>query len=213
MSVGAGALSTIACARASAPAGAASQEEQDWNQIDWPKVERNLRRLQVRIAKATMEGRWNRVGALQHLLTRSFSGKALAVRRVTGNRGKRTPGVDKEIWSTAARKWQAMGELRRRGYKPMPLRRVWIPKRGGSNKQRPLSMPVMRDRAFQALYLQALIPVAECRADQSSFGFRPKRSAADAMARCFTLLAQRHSAKQALISPSTTHSYEREQKK
>ena len=72
----------------------------DWNQINWQKVKRNVRRLQVRIVKATQEERWGKVKALQRLLTRSFSGKALAVKRVTENQGKRTAGVDGEIWST-----------------------------------------------------------------------------------------------------------------
>jgi len=72
----------------------------DWNAIDWRKANRTVRRLQARIVKAIKAGRWGKAKALQHLLTHSFSGKALAVRRVTENRGKRTPGVDGEIWDT-----------------------------------------------------------------------------------------------------------------
>jgi RNA-directed DNA polymerase len=70
--------------------GAASHGKSDWNQINWDKVRQTVRRLQVRIAKAVKEGRWGRVKALQRLLTTSFSGKALAVKRVTENQGKRT---------------------------------------------------------------------------------------------------------------------------
>ena len=77
-------------------AGAASHGEVDWHAIDWRRVHQNVRRLQARIVKATQAGRWGRVKALQRLLTHSFSGKALAVRRVTENQGKRTPGVDGE---------------------------------------------------------------------------------------------------------------------
>jgi N-terminal domain of reverse transcriptase len=73
--------------------GAVSGEAKEWYAIDWPTIERNVRRLQVRIAQATKEGRWGKVRALQHLLTHSFSGKVFAVRRVTENNGKKTPGV------------------------------------------------------------------------------------------------------------------------
>lgn len=176
------------------PAGAALHDDNDWNQIDWVTVERDVRRLQVRIAKATKEGRWAKVGALQHLLTHSFSGKALAVRRVAGNHGRRTPGVDGEVWKTPERKMKAVRQLRRRGYRSQPLRRVYIDKRSSTAK-RPLGIPTMRDRAMQALYLLALSPVAETTGDDCSYGFRPERSAADALMRCYTFLARRSSAR------------------
>ena len=83
-----------------APAGAASHGEVDWHAINWQFVHENVRRLQARIVKATQQGRWGKVKALQRLLTRSFSGKALAVRRVTENHGKKTPGVDGQTWNT-----------------------------------------------------------------------------------------------------------------
>ena len=76
-----------------ASSGRASQ----WEQIDWPQCERRVRRLQARIVKATREGRWGKVQTLQRLLTCSFSGKALAVNRVTDNQGRTTPGVDRVI--------------------------------------------------------------------------------------------------------------------
>ena len=138
--------------------------------------------------KATQEGRWNRVKALQWLLTHSWSGKAIAVKRVTENQGKRTPGVDKATWSTPEAKLQAMLSLRRRGYQPLPLRRVFIPKSNG--KLRPLGIPTMKDRAMQALYLLALEPVSETLADNNSFGFRPERSTADAKQQCHTILSR-----------------------
>jgi len=80
--------------------GAVSREAAEWYAIDWPTTNRNVRRLQVRIVQATKEGRWGKVRALQRLLTHSYSGKVLAVRRVTENTGKRKPGVDGEIWDT-----------------------------------------------------------------------------------------------------------------
>ena len=141
----------------------------DWRQIEWQKVGQNTRRLQARIVKATQEGRWGRVKALQHLLTHSYSGKALAVRRVTENQGKRTPGVDGVTWSTPGAKSHAVLSLRQRGYQPMPLRRIYIPKSKGG--RRPISILVMMDRAMQALYLLALQPVAETTADHHSYGF------------------------------------------
>jgi RNA-directed DNA polymerase len=170
-------------------AGAASHAPTDWQTLDWQRVHRNVRRLQARIVQATQAGRWGKVKALQHLLTHSFSGKALAVRRVTDNQGKRTSGVDGVTWTTPEQKATALHALRQRGYHPQPLRRVHIPKSNGN--MRPLSIPVMADRAMQALYLLALDPVAETTSDPNSYGFRKERSTADAMQQCFNVLAKR----------------------
>jgi RNA-directed DNA polymerase len=172
--------------------GAFSHKEVDWHAIDWQKAHSTVKRLQARIVKATQAKRWGKVHALQRLLTHSFSGKALAVRRVTENRGKKTPGVDQQLWQTPQKKAQAIEELKRRGYKPSPLRRLYIPKRKG--RLRPLSIPTMKDRAMQALYLLALDPVAETTADLNSYGFRSKRSTADAMAQCFIVFRLKQSA-------------------
>jgi RNA-directed DNA polymerase len=161
----------------------------DWNAIDWRKVNRNVRRLQARIVKAIKEGRWGKVKALQWLLTHSFSGKALAVRRVTENRGKRTAGVDGEIWDTPQKKVQGIARLRQRGYRAQPLRRTCIPKKDGKRK-RPLGIPTMLDRAMQALYKLALDPIAETTGDPNSYGFRKERSPADAIAQCFQCFRQ-----------------------
>ena len=130
-----------------------------WHQINWRQAERIVRRLQTRIAQATQAGKWGRVKALQRLLTHSFSGKALAVRRVTENTGKRPPGVDGHTWKTPEQKAEAIQSLTQRGYHPLPLRRVYIAK--SNDGRRPLSIPTMQDRAMQALYLLALDPVAE----------------------------------------------------
>ena len=91
--------------------GAVSGAVAEWLAIDWQSVNRNVRRLQVRIVQAWKAGRWNKVKALQRLLTCSYSGKVLAVRRVTENTGKKTPGVDQEIWDTPEKKTQAVQEL------------------------------------------------------------------------------------------------------
>src|ERR1022692_2676691 len=165
-----------------------------WNQVDWPIVHRRVRGLQIRIAKATRDRDWRRVKALQRFLVNSYSAKELAVKRVSENDGKRTPGVDGEIWATPEAKWRAIQRLDSRGLRPQPLRRVYIPKRGSNTKMRPLGIPAMIDRAQQALHLQGLEPVAETQADPHSYGFRRGRGTQDAIARVFTLLAQRTSA-------------------
>src|SRR5438309_20348 len=174
-------------------AGAASHAEEGWHSINWGSAYRIVRRLQARIVKAIQEGRWGKVKALQYLLTHSLSGKALAVRRVTENRGKETPGVDREIWDTPAKKASAVQALRPRGYRPQPLRRVYIPKSNG--KMRPLGIPTMKDRAMQALHLLALDPIAETTADPNSYGFRKERSTADAIGQCHTVLSNRGGAR------------------
>ena len=175
---------TLACA----PSGAT------WQGINWAHVHRQVRGLQARIVKAIQEGRPNKVKALQWLLTHSFSGKALAVKRVTTNRGKNTPGVDNVVWKTPEAKTNAIASMERRGYSPLPLRRVFIPKKGGQ-KTRPLGIPAMKDRAMQALHLLALEPVAETTGDPNSYGFKPERSTADAGEQCFIVLARAGAAK------------------
>ncbi|MCX6252785.1 MAG: group II intron reverse transcriptase/maturase [Bacteroidetes bacterium] len=164
----------------------------NWNSIQWKKVKQLVKSLQVRIAKAIREGRHNRVKALQWILTHSFAAKLLAVRRVTENSGKRIPGTDGVRWKTPVQKLRAAKSLIRKGYKALPLRRLFIFKKNG--KKRPLGIPTMNDRAFQALYLLALEPVSETSADKSSYGFRQKRSCHDAIERCYIHLSRKDSA-------------------
>lgn len=173
-------------------AGAPSGRLDHWHDIRWAGCVGNVRRLQSRIVKATKKGRWGKVKALQWLLTHSFSGKAVAVRRVTENHGKKTAGVDGIIWSTPDDKRRAIDSLNRRGYAPQPLRRIYIPKRSGTQKLRPLGIPCMRDRAMQALHLLALEPVSETLADTNSYGFRRDRSTADAIEQCFKVLSKKN---------------------
>jgi RNA-directed DNA polymerase len=173
-------------------AGAPIDEAKEWHSIDWKYAWRQVRRLQMRIAKAVKEKRWNKVKTLQYLLTRSFYAKALAVKRVVSNKGKKTPGVDGVLWQGTRAKWRAINSLCRRGYNPQPLRRIYIPKKNG--KKRPLSIPIMTDRAMQALHKLALAPVAETTADRNSYGFRESRSCADAIAAAFNGLSKPNSA-------------------
>jgi len=172
-------------------AGALPAWSNDWGAIEWRLIFDKVRRLQVRIAKAVREKRWGKVSFLQRLLTRSLPAKLWAVRRVVSNQGKRTPGVDKVTWKTPRQKVQASRSLRQRGYRPLPLRRIYIPKRNG--KRRPLGIPTMKDRAMQALHLLAVLPVAETQADPNSYGFRPRRSTADALGQCYCALAKEDS--------------------
>ena len=172
---------------------ASSHSPTNWHAIKWQQVERNVRTTQTKIAKATQESDWRRVKALQRSLTRSFAARALAVRRVTENQGKRTAGVDRELWDTPISKWEAISTLKQsRGYRPLPLRRVYIPKANG--KERPLGIPTMKDRAMQALHLLSLEPVVESQSDPNSYGFRSNRSTADAMSQLFILLSRKASA-------------------
>ena len=165
---------------------ASPAQAQSWESIDWTKANAYVKKLQMRIVKAQKSGHYSKVKSLQWLLTHSFYAKALAVKRVTSNPGKKTAGVDHELWTTPQAKLEAISKLKRRGYQPQPLRRVYIPKKNG--KMRPLSIPTMKDRAMQTLYKFALEPVAETCADPNSYGFRPGRSTHDAIEQCFTCL-------------------------
>lgn len=168
----------------------ASTDWGHWHGIPWQNVFREVGRLQARIAKAAKAGEWRKVRNLQRLLTRAGSAKALAVRRVTENRGKNTPGIDRQTWSTPDAKWAALGTLGK-GHKPQPLRRVYIPKANG--ERRPLGIPTMTDRAMQALHLLALDPVSEVTADKHSYGFRRERSTTDAIEQVRNALGRKHS--------------------
>lgn len=162
-----------------------------WENVEWNKCEGKVKKLQARIVKAQKEGKHNKVKSLQWILTHSFSAKAIAVKRVTSNNGRKTAGVDLVKWENSKTKFKAIGELKRRGYKPMPLRRIHIKKSNG--KLRPLGIPTMKDRAMQALYLMALEPVAETTADTRSYGFRKKRCTMDAVQQCHNILRKGYS--------------------
>ena len=165
-----------------------------WDSLSWQKIDKQVTRLQMRIAKAEREGKKGRVKALQRILTCSFYAKCLAVKRVVFNKGGKTPGIDGIIWKTARQKIQAILSLKRHGYNPLPSRRIYVPKKQ-KGKFRPISIPTMKDKAMQALWHMALLPVAEERSDLNSYGFRPKRSTKDAIEQCFKVLCKSGSAK------------------
>jgi RNA-directed DNA polymerase len=175
-------ISKKLCARA------ASRRYSRWSSIKWGRIVKKVRRLQERIAKAVRAQKHRKVRHLQWILTHSYYARLLAVRRITTNKGKRTSGIDGIVWRTSRQKMRGVFQLRRRGYQALPLRRIYIPKKSG--KLRPLSIPVFRDRAMQALYALALQPIAETLADPNSHGFRIGRSTADAIGKCFNCLAR-----------------------
>lgn len=174
-------------------AGASPSTPLEWDTINWCKISAHVRRLQMRIAKAFREGKHGKAKSLQWLLTHSFSAKLFAVRRVVQNHGAKTPGVDNVVWNTPAKKIKAAKSLKRRGYQAKPLKRIYIPKKQ-KGQLRPLSIPVMQCRAMQTLHLLALDPIAESIADKNAYGFRPMRSTADAIERCFSTLSRRNCA-------------------
>lgn len=174
-------------------AQAPTTEAEHWHNINWTRCRATVRNLQARIVKAIEERRWHKVKNLQHLLINSFSAKALSIRKVTENAGAKTPGVDGEHWETPNKKAKAITKLRITGYRPKPLKRIYIPKSNG--KKRPLGIPTLKDRAMQALFLLALDPVAETQADRHSYGFRKHRSAHDAMGQIFRVLVRKDQAR------------------
>lgn len=165
--------------------------ELDWNQINWQQVQDTVTRLQARIVKAQKEGKYGKVKSLTRILTKSFSAKVLAVKKVTTNRGCHTPGIDGIVWKSSARKAQAILELQQERYRAKPLRRKYIPK-AGSSKMRPLGIPTMKDRAMQAVYAAALAPIAETTGDPNSYGFRPYRSCQDAIDQIRTIMRHKN---------------------
>jgi len=161
--------------------------------VDIRKAKASVYRLQMRIAKAARQKRYNKVRALQWLLSHSFYAKLLGVHRVMSNKGHKTPGIDGVLWTSDEDKANAVRHLKRRGYQSQPLRRILIPKSNG--KKRPLGIPTLHDRAMQAVYHLGLDPVAEVWADVNSYGFRQKRSCQDALQKGFTVLARKSSAR------------------
>lgn len=153
----------------------------DWHQVDWGRAERTVRRLQERIYRATQRQDWQAVRSLQKLLVRATSNKLLAIRRVTQeNAGKRTPGVDGKVYLTPQARGKLAAEpMRLRGYRPQPVRRVYVPKSNGG--RRPLGIPTIYDRVMQAMVKAALEPEWEARFEANSYGFRPGRCCMDAI--------------------------------
>src|SRR4028118_354116 len=155
-----------------------------WNQVNWRKLERKVFKLRSRIYRASQRGDVKALRKLQKMLMKSWSARALAVRRVTqDNQGKKTAGVDGVKSLTPKQRLDLVNKLRL-GTKATPTRRVWIPK-PGTEEKRPLGIPTMKDRALQALTKLALEPEWEARFEPNSYGFRPGRTCHDAIAAIF----------------------------
>ncbi len=156
----------------------------EWHSIDWRKLERRVYKLQKRIYRASQRGDIKALRKLQKTLMKSWSARALAVRRVTqDNQGKKTAGVDGVKSLTPKQRLNLVDKLQL-GTKARPTRRVWIPK-PGTEEKRPLGIPTMNDRALQALAKLALEPEWEARFEPNSYGFRPGRRCHDAIAAIF----------------------------
>jgi len=157
-----------------------SQKSTYYRDFNWRTVHETVLKLQQEIAAAYNVGDLKKAASLAEQLTRSFAGRAYAVRKVTTNEGKLTPGIDGETWEKPEEKMKAIESLKElSNYRANPVRRVLIDKPNGG--KRPLGIPTMRDRAIQTLFNLALLPIAECRADTRSFGFRPLLGARDAV--------------------------------
>nr|UEX92728.1 hypothetical protein [Ophiocordyceps lanpingensis] len=157
----------------------------EWHAINWKKAEAGVKDLQEKIVIATLKENMKEVYNLQWELLNTFGAKALAIKRVITNKGKRTAGTDGVIWNNPKEYWNAiliLTEIVRKSseYRAQPLRRVWIPK-ANSKELRPLSIPTMIDRAVQAIYHLGVDPAVEAKSDPNSFGFRKFRSTQDAI--------------------------------
>ena len=160
-----------------------------WDEIDWRKLERSVFKLQKR--QASKSGDWKRMKRLQKLLLKSKSAKLLAVRRVTQvNKGKKTAGVDGVKSLSPTQRLKLVNELNL-NEKSKPVRRIWIPKPGKSEK-RPLGIPTMADRAKQALVKLVLEPEWEAKFAPNTYGFRPARSCHDAIQAIFLATYQKN---------------------
>jgi RNA-directed DNA polymerase len=196
----------------------------EWNALPWRKLERKVFKLQKQIYQATCRGQRAKVRRLQRLLIRSWAARVLAVRRVTqDNAGRKTAGID-GLKSLLPNQRLSLAERLQSGWgNASPTRRVWIPKPGNSEEQRPLNIPTLEDRARQTLFKLALEPQWEAKFEPNSYGFRPGRSCQDAigaiylkvchqpkwildadLSRCFDTIAQQPLLKKLNASPFVT---------
>jgi RNA-directed DNA polymerase len=163
--------------------------ELDWDAIDWRVHEQNVTRLRRRIFKATREQDWVTIRSLQKLMLGSWSNTLVSVRQVTQfNAGRRTAGIDGEVALSGVARAEVAVRVHcsRSSWEPKPVRRVYVPKANG--KQRPLGIPVVMDRCHQARVRNALEPEWEARFEARSYGFRPGRGCADAIAALYSTL-------------------------
>ena len=162
-----------------------------WEQADWRFHEEQVRRLRGRIFKAVQDGDWPLARNLQKLMLRSWSCTLVSVRQVTQrNAGRRTAGIDGQVALTSQERAKMAVHVHatRSSHRPLPVRRVHIPKAGDKTKMRPLGIPVLTDRCHQARVKNALEPEWEARSEPRSYGFRPGRGCHDAIESLFSIL-------------------------
>jgi RNA-directed DNA polymerase len=162
-----------------------------WNELPWKEIERTVFKLQKRIYRASQRGDSKTVHKLQRLMTKSWAAKCLAIRKVTqDNQGKKTAGVDGVKSLTPRQRMALVSELNL-NQKAQPARRVWIPKPGTKDERRGLGIPTMANRALQTLVKLALEAEWEAKFEPNSYGFRPGRSAHDAIEEIFNVICRK----------------------
>jgi RNA-directed DNA polymerase len=158
-----------------------------WDKVSWTFSYKHVRRIQRRIFKASRSGDIYTVQFLQKLLLKNPHAKLIAVHQVTTfNKGKSTKGIDGYRATTSEAKLEMARNLCING-KANLVRKVWISKPGKTEK-RPLGIPTIQDRAKQTLAKLALEPEWEAKFEANSYGFRPGRSAHDAIEAIFSNL-------------------------
>ena len=156
-----------------------SHKAKCWQEINFSIAKCHVKKLQRRIQAAYCQADMGKLKSLIHLTLHSFYAKALAVHYVCSRPGKNTPGIDEILWKSDRDKFEAICSLRLRGYRPKPLKRIYIKKSNG--RRRMLGIPTLRDRAMQTLYRFVLEPIAELLADKHSYAYRPGRGVKDAI--------------------------------
>jgi RNA-directed DNA polymerase len=165
-----------------------------WNHIKWDMIRNKVYQIQTRIVKYLKQGKKWLAKKLQRLLVNSYYNILLAIKRIMSNKGSKTPGIDGKIIKTHEEQLKMAHEIKvLKKYRPQPLKRIFIPKKNG--KKRPLGIPTIFDRTMQAIYKAALEPLSEYYADGNSYGFRSKRSTADAIQNCYQMVCRRNNAK------------------